>query len=65
MAVRSVPDLQAAASAAQKVREWTERRDRRIREALHDGASLRALGTATGLSHTAIAKIAKRGASAS
>lgn len=55
-----MPDLSAAASAAQKTREWTARRDRRIRAAVQAGASLRAVGAATGLSHAAVAKIAKR-----
>lgn len=49
-----------AAHAAQKAREWTQRRDAAIRRALAEGVSLRVLAAATGLSHTAVAKIGKR-----
>lgn len=53
-------DLSAVQMAAQKAREWTERRDKRIRAAVAAGASLRTVGAAAGLSHAAVAKIAKR-----
>jgi hypothetical protein len=53
-------DLSAVTSAAVKAREWTERRDRRIRAAVAAGGSLRAVAEAAGLSHTAVSKIAKR-----
>lgn len=49
-----------ARRAASKVRDWTARRDDAITEAVAAGASLRDLGDATGLSHTAVADIAKR-----
>lgn len=56
----TLTDLSSVASAAQKAREWTERRDRRIRSAVAAGSSLRTVGEAAGLSHTAVAKIARR-----
>lgn len=53
-------DLSAVTSAADKARDWTRRRDLRVRAAISAGASLRAVGAAAGLSHTAVAKIVKR-----
>lgn len=44
--------------AGRKVAEWTRERDSRIREAVRDGASLREVGEAVGLSHTAVKFIA-------
>lgn len=52
---------ETAASWARKAREATARRDAAIRAARDEGVPLRVLATATGLSHTAIAKIAARG----
>lgn len=46
--------------AAEKQREWTAERDDRIRQAVQAGAPLREVAEAVGLSHTAVAKIAKR-----
>ena len=51
------PEL--AQSQAQ-IGKWTAKRDRLIREARDEGASLRAIASACGLSHTAIAKILRR-----
>lgn len=45
---------------AEKAREATELRDEAIRSMRADGASLRAIGIAAGLSHTAVAKILGR-----
>ena len=45
--------------AGEKVAEWTRERDRLIREAVDAGASLRDVGEAVGLSHTAVKFIAK------
>lgn len=42
---------------ATKAREATQRRDEAIRQASAEGASLRTIAEAAGLSHTAIAKI--------
>lgn len=53
-------ELTAAGRAADEAREWTKRRDEAIRAALAAGVSLRVLAAATGLSHTAVAKIGKR-----
>lgn len=44
--------------AGRKVAEWTTERDSRIREAVRDGASLREVGAAVGMSHTAVKFIA-------
>lgn len=44
--------------AGAKVREWTERRDELIAEAVANGGSLRAVAEAAGLSHTAVSFIA-------
>lgn len=52
--------MSALSSAAKKAREWTRRRDALIREARGEGASLRAIASEAGLSHTAIAKILAR-----
>lgn len=49
------------ASWAKKAREATARRDEAIRQMHAEGASLRAIGEAAGLSHTAVAKILARG----
>lgn len=49
-----------AGHAAAKADEWTAERDRRIRIAHDEGAGNRTLARATGLSHTAIAKILAR-----
>jgi lambda repressor-like predicted transcriptional regulator len=52
--------LTDARREAEKARTSTERRDALIREARAEGSSLRAIGRATGLSHTAVAKILAR-----
>ncbi len=44
-------------NAAKKAQEWTARRNELIGQYRAEGWSLRAIGNATGLSHTAIAKI--------
>ncbi len=49
-----------AAEWAKKARFATARRDALIREMRAEGASLRAIGAAVGLSHTAVAKICER-----
>lgn len=46
--------------AAVQLQKWTARRNLLIRKARKDGASLRAIADAAGLSHTAIAKILAR-----
>ena len=46
--------------AAQKVAEWTERRDALIRRACQEGGSLREIGGLTGFTHSAISKILQR-----
>lgn len=45
---------------ARKAREATERRDAEIRQMRGEGASLRAIAEAAGMSHTAVAKILAR-----
>lgn len=44
--------------AGRKVTYWTEYRDRLIKQAVADGGSLREVGEAAGLSHTAVKFIA-------
>lgn len=44
-------------TAGEKVAEWTTERNRLIAEAHRDGASLRAIGDAAGISHVAVRKI--------
>lgn len=46
--------------AAAKAREWTETRDHLIVEAVAAGGSLREVAETVGLSHTAVAKIARK-----
>lgn len=54
------PDLaRKLRTAGQKVSEWTTERDRLIREAVAAGGSLREVGEAAGVSHTAVKFIAK------
>lgn len=49
----------ALARAGRKVQTWTATRDQLIREAvIEEGASLREVGEAVGLSHTAVKFIA-------
>jgi hypothetical protein len=48
----------ALRTAARKATEWTAERDRLIRLAVEQGGSLRAVGAAAGLSHTAVKFIA-------
>ena len=50
----------AAGKEAEAARVATDARDYWIRKAHEEGSSLRAIGRATGLSHTAIAKILAR-----
>lgn len=53
------PDTEKALrTAGRKVTEWTTERDRLIRLAVAAGSSLREVGAATGLSHTAVKFIA-------
>lgn len=56
------PDMhKALATAGGKVRTWTAERDRLIREARAQGATLREVGEAVGLTHTAVKLIEQRG----
>lgn len=48
----------ALRTAGRKVAEWTEERDRLIREAVGEGGSLREVGELAGISHTAVKFIA-------
>jgi len=43
-----------------KQREWTEKRDAAIVEAVSNGASLREVGEAVGLSHSGVQRILAR-----
>lgn len=52
--------LGGAMVAADKAREWTDRRNALIVQAREDGATLRQIAELTGLSHTAVAKILAR-----
>lgn len=49
------------ARTAQKAREATAERDRLVREAAAQGASLRELGDAIGMTHTGVRRILQRG----
>jgi DNA invertase Pin-like site-specific DNA recombinase len=51
---------QNLASQARKAREATARRDELIRSMRAEGATLRAIAEAAGLTHTAVAKILAR-----
>jgi DNA invertase Pin-like site-specific DNA recombinase len=51
---------QQLASQARKAREATARRDALIRQMRDEGATLRAIADAAGLTHTAVAKILAR-----
>lgn len=51
----------ALATAGGKVRTWTAERDRLIRQARANGATLREVGEAVGLTHTAVKLIEQRG----
>ncbi len=54
------PDLaRKLRTAGQKVAEWTTERDRLIKDAVTAGGSLREVGEAAGISHTAVKFIAK------
>jgi len=56
--------LKQIAAAARKARHWTEERDRLIVKArVEEQEPLRTVGEAAQLSHTAVGKIADRGAS--
>jgi hypothetical protein len=46
--------------AGKQVRVWTARRDALIKEALAAGGSLREVGEAVGLSHTAVKLIGEK-----
>ena len=48
----------ALRTAGQKVAEWTQERDRLITQAVAEGGSLREVGAAAGVSHTAVKFIA-------
>lgn len=53
------PDLaRKLSTAGRKVAEWTAERDRLIREAREAGGSLREIGEAAGVTHTAVKFIA-------
>lgn len=53
------PEMAKALRAAgRKVQEWTVERDRLVKEAVEAGGSLREVGEAAGLSHTAVKFIA-------
>jgi hypothetical protein len=53
------PDTEKALkTAGRKVAEWTAERDRLIKQAVREGGSLREVGAAAGISHTAVKFIA-------
>ena len=52
--------LAAVRRSASKQREWAERRDQNIRDAIEAGHSLRAVADAAGMHFTSIRKIANR-----
>jgi hypothetical protein len=53
------PDLERALrTAGRKVAKWTAERDRLVKEAVAAGGSLREVGEAAGISHTAVKFIA-------
>lgn len=53
------PDTEKALkTAGRKVAEWTAERDRLVKEAVAEGGSLREVGAAAGISHTAVKFIA-------
>lgn len=53
------PDMEKALkNAGRKVAEWTAERDRLVKEAIAAGGSLREVGEAAGMSHTAVRFIA-------
>jgi hypothetical protein len=54
------PDLLEAAYWAGKARHILRRRDQAIRAAAGNGRSQRAIGSATGLSHSAISRVSAR-----
>lgn len=58
-AVLTPETKKALTTAGRKVAEWTIERDRLIRQAHADGGSLREIGEAAGLSHTAVAFIVR------
>lgn len=53
------PDTEKALkTAGRKVAEWTAERDRLVKQAVKEGGSLREVGAAAGMSHTAVKFIA-------
>lgn len=53
------PDTEKALrTAGRKVAEWTAERDRLVKQAVAEGGSLREVGAAAGISHTAVKFIA-------
>lgn len=52
--------LRSLRDAAEKAARWTVERDALIRRARSEGATLREVAEAVGLSHTAVAKIEQR-----
>jgi uridine phosphorylase len=46
---------------AHEAKAWTAMRDEAIRQMSKEGASLRTVATAAGLTHAAVARILKRG----
>lgn len=53
------PELEKSLrTAGRKVAEWTAERDRLVKEAVAAGGSLREVGAAVGLTHTAVKFIA-------
>jgi len=54
----NVDTARALKTAGRKVAEWTEERNRLIRQAVGEGGSLREVATDAGLSHQAVKFIA-------
>ena len=57
-AVLNTDTEKALRTAGRKVAEWTAERDRLVKLAVEQGGSLREVGAAAGLSHTAVKFIA-------
>lgn len=56
-----LPPIARIRAARRQIAEATERRDRAMRDARGDGATLREIGDAAGLTHTGVRKILARG----
>lgn len=60
-AVALTPEMaKSLRSAGRNVEKWTDERNRLIREAVAAGGSLREVGEAAGLTHTAVKLICER-----